>query len=178
MYNFVEGLVSGVYTLWTTGQLPREHLDHPCTRVPYWFEHESKKAKMDNDNDDNDDDGTLLFSSNQKEEVNAVKQIPDWSTPETMVWRSAYKDVATDNKEPLCTFKTEHFAGCLDYLFINQCFRVKSFLEMPWQNNLKCRDDTQEELQHFLDFPSMPNDVFPSDHLPLVVDLYFVPKDV
>ncbi|ETO24803.1 hypothetical protein RFI_12354 [Reticulomyxa filosa] len=120
-----EGLVSGVYTLWTTGKLPREHLDHPCTRVPYWSEHSTTE------------DAVGKFAAYiGKKNVEAAKQLPDWSVPKTMIWKSAYKEASCDSKEPPFTTKTNTFAGCLDYIFFNDKFRVGGFLEMPWQNGL------------------------------------------
>jgi len=55
----------------------------------------------------------------------------DWNI--SIPWKSIYGLV----NEPIYTHKKDVFEGTLDYLFVNDGFRVISYLEMPWQRNFQ-----------------------------------------
>ena len=67
--------------------------------------------------------------------------------------------------EPLLTTKTADFCGTLDYVFVNHPGAVLRVLDMPPQN--------EEEARAFPPIPDGAN--WPSDHLPLVVDIAVAP---
>jgi len=46
------------------------------------------------------------------------------------------KEASNVNEEPIFTTNVPHFTGTIDYIFINNNFEIKQYLEMPYQNNL------------------------------------------
>ncbi|XP_050307010.1 2',5'-phosphodiesterase 12-like [Anthonomus grandis grandis] len=63
---------------------------------------------------------------------------------------------------PKYTNYTEEYKGCLDYIFIEKLkLTVSRVIHVP----------TEEELEQYV---GLPNEVYPSDHLALVVDLKYI----
>jgi mRNA deadenylase 3'-5' endonuclease subunit Ccr4 len=73
-------------------------------------------------------------------------------------FRSAVKEVF--GNDPLYTNYTETFKGCLDYIMLGG--KLKAVFSHPLPNDEELSRET-----------ALPNSLWPSDHLPLVVDLAF-----
>ncbi|KAL6762361.1 hypothetical protein V8C86DRAFT_3130935 [Haematococcus lacustris] len=73
--------------------------------------------------------------------------------------------------EPIITTKTDRFAGCLDYIWVDpRHFRVTATLDLPFDQPLNWRSAFND-----VDFPSIPNAQFPSDHLAMACSLCLLP---
>merc|ERR1712228_742198 len=78
--------------------------------------------------------------------------IGDWHSP--LIWKSAYKEAA--GCEPMVTTKTPKYEGVSDYIFISDNCKAVSYLTLPYYDKT---------------FPYLPNEVHPSDHIPIVCDI-------
>ena len=85
--------------------------------------------------------------------LNFVPLIPEFSS--CYAHYASISDEHQDNGEPLCTTSTRDWNGTLDYIFIHGC-RVNGLLELPKMVQVA---------------PGIPNETFPSDHVPLMAGL-------
>ena len=69
--------------------------------------------------------------------------------------------VYSTNSQPLTTV-TEHFDGTLDWIFIE---KNNLNIEKIWK---------QHEESILLEYQALPNKCFPSDHVPVVIEISFV----
>eukprot|EP01084_Bolivina_argentea_P284979 488585_1 len=112
--------------------------------------------------------------------------LPDWKLPFDWKWKSVYNIVSLhkyNNNEPYLTNCVPTFQGCIDYLFINDNFKVLKYVEMPWQSNLRyhlnnndlnekeTNSEIETEKQLAKTFAPCPNESYPSDHLLLCATL-------
>lgn len=124
-------IVSGVYTLLSTGKLPTDHPDHPATR----------RGKRD--------------------EGHRVKEFTSCG----LGLRSAA--AAAWEIDPPLTTKIPSFSGCLDYVWMSRNnWTVASALEMPYKFD-------EKKMSGGDDFPPIPNEDYPSDHLAMAFQLYY-----
>jgi CCR4-NOT transcription complex subunit 6 len=91
--------------------------------------------------------------NNRLEPVTA-QGVPALSLPRQ--FRSAMKEAF--GKEPLYTNYTKGFKGCLDYILISDEIKTVGAEPLPNESTLSAE-------------VALPNSIFPSDHLPLTVDL-------
>jgi hypothetical protein len=71
-------------------------------------------------------------------------------------------------REPPLTNKHPAFSGCLDYIWLSsRRWQVAAVLEMPYQM-------LQRQKPSEVQFPSIPDRVWPSDHLALAADVVMV----
>jgi mRNA deadenylase 3'-5' endonuclease subunit Ccr4 len=63
-------------------------------------------------------------------------------------------------KNPLYTNYTEHFKGCIDYIYVSKNIKVEDVNDID-----KLVKDLTKENEY------LPNEKFPSDHMYLVADL-------
>ncbi|KAK9810006.1 hypothetical protein WJX72_003259 [[Myrmecia] bisecta] len=74
-------------------------------------------------------------------------------------------------REPPLTTKTDKFAGCLDYIFLSQIhWLVTGVLGMPYNGADGSVVDPAD-----VDFPPVPDAIFPSDHLSMGCKLQLLP---
>ena len=109
---------SGVYKLMTTGNVGKEHTDHPMKTV------------------------RLRNKENAEEltkQVNFVRDVGGFGNEEygELKWKSAYN---LNGEEPIYTNKSNIFEAALDYLFYFGEVEVLSYLEMPFSNALHMQE--------------------------------------
>ncbi|ETO06852.1 CCR4-NOT transcription complex, subunit 6-like protein [Reticulomyxa filosa] len=222
-----DGLRSGGYEIFTQWTLPWTDRDHAYSRIAEDL-HRAQEKKKEQESGDKSDQGKgteetktekeclekywrfanensyysqLLWKYGylEKERLLLDNLKHEWTIP--IPWKSVYGVV----DEPRFTHKKDVFCGTLDYLLVNDSFRVISYLEMPWQRTFnyhrvplapllgKDTHDTtyqqQNESEHGPQadaecqqeaiqaslFPPIPNAIYSSDHLCLVADLEFMP---
>ena len=99
-----------------------------------------------------------LRSKNRALEGVSAGVVPELRNP--IPFRSAMKDFF--GTEPQYTNYTANFKGCLDYIMLRGDLRVSHAQTLPDEAALAAE-------------VALPNSMYPSDHLPLVIDLEFNP---
>lgn len=134
-------LVSGVYQLMTTAYLENTHSHHPKQRLLNNISIlkrklnnlKKKEDKESNEMKVKEIEKQIDYLSNKQLIEGEMNKLNEYEHSR-LWWKSVYA-TASDN-EPLFTLKTNDFQGCIDYIFINDGFRILSYLEMPYQNGL------------------------------------------
>ena len=167
------GARSGAYELYVDGKLSKTHKDHPYTRVNKREERYKQEHKGQS--------GSIKMSA---KEIEYIGDGMDWEI--NIKWKSVYSNVNKRNKfkEPIFTNRVPSFTDTLDYLFVNNKCQIKTFLEMPWQKELKyhilmendkdkkwIEKELKNEIRLCQQFPYLPDKNHPSDHLPLCADI-------
>jgi mRNA deadenylase 3'-5' endonuclease subunit Ccr4 len=95
-------------------------------------------------------DSFLKLFKHRKHPLNPIINVPTQFSNQKLT--SVYKNIL--KREPKITILKEHFKDCLDYIFINNKFKIIAILnELPesYLQNIKY----------------LPNKNHPSDHIPL-----------
>eukprot|EP01084_Bolivina_argentea_P284981 488589_1 len=134
----------------------------------------------------------ILSKSHPEHPANHYKMLSipnhDWKLPFDWKWKSVYNIVShKQNKtEPCMTKCIRKFHGCIDYLFINNNFKVIEYVEMPWQSSLNFHNNSNNlneneinnqiaiEKLFAMHFKECPNEWYPSDHLLLCARLIII----
>lgn len=68
---------------------------------------------------------------------------------------------AYDTRETLLTTKVPHFCGRIDYIWHSKRLNLQSVLDLPYTSD------------NYVDFPCIPNEEFPSDHIAIGAQMSF-----
>eukprot|EP01083_Nonionella_stella_P003473 9971_1 len=82
--------------------------------------------------------------------------VDDWMID--MQWKSAYKEAC--GHEPYFTCKLPDYCGVSDYIFTSKNCTACSYLELPYHH-----------VESSAEIPNIPNEIDPSDHIPIVCDV-------
>lgn len=141
-----EGIVSGAYTIMTGGNFTPDKHDHPAT----------------------------LRALNSTREVGVCMGVHTHAIHTLSSTQYPFNDAglglvsvyaAVHGREPLVTNCTDTFRGCLDYVFCSPNCRVAAVLPLPYSQ------EQHHVVPNDIAFPAIPNEHFPSDHLPVGADI-------
>lgn len=160
---------SGVYELLSTGRLLSSHPHHPSYRHGHNRHNNSSKTGNRNRLSAVDApagaelhmaDGEAVVAPNGAQSVDTRIQDYVFSTHGLQL-QSSY--MAARGYEPAVTNKHPGFAGCLDYVWVSKRrLTVAGTLAMPYET-LGLRNVPEDPER--TPFVSIPDDVWPSDHL-------------
>eukprot|EP00798_Chlamydomonas_sp_ICE-L_P015345 gene15345-21431_t len=168
-------LQSGVYTLMGEGTLPPTHHEHPFTRRAF-----KDSGSIASSSSDEDIDLESLPRCSVSEDFRGVDL-----TSSGLELRSTH--MLAHGWEPPLTTKTATFAGCLDYIWVNPGSGLKTehTLSLPYEfgssgvapdgersrkknkrgQNSSSGPRVVEDPLTQLEFSSIPDEYFPSDHI-------------
>jgi len=149
-----QGLLSGVYSLMSGGQLPPQHPDHPAGRQRAREQQQQQLVA-----------GALpVGSSSSSAELEGLLLDNGGLSLVTM-------HMSAHGCEPPLTTKTASFAGTLDYVWLSkEHFKVLQTLSLPYTPPPSWTDPMTD-----VDFPPIPNEHYPSDHLAMGCVLELLP---